>query len=88
MALNLEQFKTDLKASLKSAAEANKALTGDNLENMLDKSMENLANAMATEVDKYIKTLTLTIATGLVQVQGTAAAQANVVPIVVNNGVS
>lgn len=88
MPLNLEQFKTDLKASLKGAAEANKALTGDNLENMLDKSMENLANAVATEVDKYIKTLTLTIATGLVQVQGTAAAQANVVPIVVSNGVS
>ena len=88
MPLNLEQFKTDLKASLKTAAEANKALTGDNLENMLDKSMENLANAVATEVDKYIKTLTLTIATGLVQVEGTAVAQANVAPIVVDNGVS
>lgn len=88
MPLNLEQFKIDLKASLKTAAEANKALTGDNLENMLDKSMENLANAVATEVDKYIKTLTLTIATGLVQVEGTAVAQANVAPIVVDNGVS
>lgn len=88
MALDLVQFKTDLKASLKGAAESNKALTGDDLDAMLDTAMQNLADAIATEVDKYIKTLTLTIATGLVQVEGTAVAQANVAPIVVDGGVS
>lgn len=88
MALDLETFKIDLKASLKGAAESNKALTGDDLDTMLDTAMQNLADAIATEVDKYIKTLTLTIATGLVQVEGTAVAQSNVVPIVVDGGVS
>ena len=88
MALDLETFKTDLKASLKGAAESNKALTGDDLNTMLDTAMQNLADAIATEVDKYIKTLTITIATGLVQVEGTAVAQSNVVPIVVDGGVS
>lgn len=88
MALDLATFKTNLKASLKGAAESNKALTGDDLDTMLDTAMQNLADAIATEVDKYIKTLTLTIATGLVQVEGTAVAQSNVVPIVVDGGVS
>lgn len=88
MALDLATFKSDLKASLKGAAESNKALTGDDLDAMLDTSMQNLADAIATEVDKYIKTLTLTIATGLVKVEGTAVAQANEEPIVVDGGVS
>lgn len=88
MALDLAQFKTDLKASLKGAAESNKALTGDDLDAMLDTAMQNLADALATEVDKYIKTLTITIATGLVQVQGTPSAQANVSPIIIEGGVS
>lgn len=43
---------------------------------------------LADRVDAYIKTLTVTIATGLVQVEGTAVAQQNVAPIVISGGVS
>ena len=83
MALNLTKFKADLKTALLKAQAKNQK---DGVST--DTAMGNLADEIATEVDKYIKTLTLTIATGVVQVEGTAAAQANVVPIVVNNGVS
>ena len=50
--------------------------------------MGELAKAIAGEVDAYIKTMTITIASGLVQVQGSPSAQANVVPIVIEGGVS
>ena len=83
MALNLTTFKSNLKSSLKTAAEAN-AQNGVSL----DTAMENLANAIAAEVDAYIKTMTITILSGMIQVEGTAAAQSNVAPIVIDNGVS
>ena len=88
MALNLTQFKKDLKASMKSAAESNKELSPNDPAAALDKAMENIANAIAEKVDAYIKTITITLDIGVVQVEGSATAQKNLSPIVVENGVS
>lgn len=88
MALNLTQFKKDLKASMKAAAESNKELSPNDPAAALDKAMENLANAIAEKVDAYIKTMTITLEIGVVQVEGSATAQKNLSPIVVENGVS
>lgn len=88
MALNLTQFKKDLKASMKAAAESNKELSPNDPAEALDKAMENLANAIAEKVDAYIKTMTITLEIGVVQVEGSATAQKNLSPIVVENGVS
>lgn len=88
MALNLTQFKKDLKASMKAAAESNKELSPNDPAAALDKAMENIANAIAEKVDAYIKTMTITIDIGVVQVEGSATAQKNLSPIVVENGVS
>ena len=88
MALNLTQFKKDLKASMKAAAESNKELSPNNPAVALDKAMENIANAIAEKVDAYIKTMTITLEIGVVQVEGSATAQKNLSPIVVENGVS
>jgi hypothetical protein len=83
MALDKSTFKMDLKTDLLAMAAANKA---DGV--TPEEAMDRLAGVIADRVDAYIKTLTITIATGLVQVQGTAAAQQNVVPIVITGGVS
>lgn len=88
MALNLTQFKKDLKESMKAAAESNKELSPNDPAAALDKAMENIANAIAEKVDAYIKTMTITIDIGVVQVEGSATAQKNLSPIVVENGVS
>lgn len=88
MALNLTQFKADLKASMKAAAESNKELSPNDPAAALDKAMENIANAIAEKVDAYIKTMTITLEIGVVQVEGSATAQKNLSPIVVENGVS
>lgn len=88
MALNLTQFKKDLKASMKAAAESNKELSPNDPAAALDKAMENIANAIAEKVDAYIKTMTITLEIGIVQVEGSATAQKNLSPIVVENGVS
>ena len=88
MALNLTQFKKDLKESMKAAAESNKELSPNDPEEALDKAMENIANAIAEKVDAYIKTMTITLDIGVVQVEGSATAQKNLSPIVVENGVS
>ena len=88
MALNLTQFKKDLKASMKAAAESNKELSPNDPDAALDKAMENIANAIAEKVDAYIKTMTITLDIGVVQVEGSATAQKNLSPIVVENSVS
>ena len=88
MALNLAQFKKDLKASMKAAAESNNELSPNDPAAALDKAMENIANAIAENVDAYIKTMTITLEIGVVQVEGSATAQKNLSPIVVENGVS
>ena len=88
MALNLTQFKKDIKASMKAAAESNKELSPNDPAAALDKAMENIANAIAEKVDAYIKTMTITLDIGVVQVEGSATAQKNLSPIVVENGVS
>ena len=88
MALNLTQFKKDLKASMKAAAESNKELSPNDPAAALDKAMENIANAIAEKVDAYIKTITITLDIGVVQVEGSATAQKNLSPIVVENSVS
>ena len=83
MALNLTKFKSDLKNDLKTAAEAN-----SKNDVTLDQALERLANVVADNVDTYIKTMTITIASELVQVQGSPSAQANAAPIVIENGIS
>lgn len=88
MALNFTQFKKDLKESMKAAAESNKELSPNDPAAALDKAMENIANAIAEKVDAYIKTMTITLDIGVVQVEGSATAQKNLSPIVVENGVS
>ena len=88
MALNLTQFKKDLKESMIAAAESNKELSPNDPAEALDKAMENIANAIAEKVDAYIKTMTITLEIGVVQVEGSATAQKNLSPIVVENGVS
>lgn len=88
MALNLTQFKTDLKESMKAAAESNMELSPNDPAAALDKAMENIANAIAEKVDAYIKTMTITLDIGVVQVEGSATAQKNLSPIVVENSVS
>ena len=87
MALNLTQFKKDLKASMKAAAESNKELSPNDPAAALDKAMENIANAIAEKVDAYIKTMTITLDIGVVASRGVLA-QKNLSPIVVENGVS
>ena len=54
----------------------------------LENAMGELAKAIAGEVDAYIKTMTITIASGFVQVQVSPSAQENVSPIVIENGIS
>lgn len=83
MALDLTKFKSDLKNDLKTAAEAN-----SKNDVTLDQALERLANVVADNVDAYIKAMTITIASGLVQVQGSPSAQTNVSPIVIENGIS
>lgn len=91
MALNLAQFKIDLKASMKAAAESNNELSPNDPAAALDKAMENIANAIAEKVDAYIKTMTITIPIGGVVVTQTTTSpspQSNVDPIVVTDCVS
>ena len=54
MALNLTKFKADLKTALLKAQAKNQK---DGMDS--DTSMENLANEIATEVDKYIRSGTV-----------------------------
>ena len=54
MALNLTKFKADLKTTLLRAQSKNQK---DGMDS--DTSMENLANEIATEVDKYIRSGTV-----------------------------
>ena len=61
MALNLSKFKTDLKAALKTAQASNFDLDPSNPDTAKDKAMENLANAIAEQVDAYIKTATVSV---------------------------
>lgn len=83
MALVLQTFENSLTEKLVDAAKKN-SKDGVTLEN----AMGELAKAIAGEVDAYIKTMTITIASGLVQVQGSPSAQSNVSPIVIENGIS
>lgn len=68
MALNLTQFKADLKAALLKAQVKNQknGVT-------IDTAMENLANEIATEVDKYIKTATVKTEVDVTSVNTTVA---------------
>ena len=54
MALNLTKFKADLKTALLKAQAKNQK---DDMDH--DTAMENLANEIATEVDKYIRSGTV-----------------------------
>lgn len=62
MALNLTKFKSDLKTALLKAQAKNQK---DNVD--MDTALGNLADEIATEVDKYIKTasVSVTVAKGI-----------------------
>lgn len=86
MALNLEKFKEDLKAALKTAQAKNQK---DNVE--IDTALGNLADEIAAQVDAYIKTMTITIPIGAIVTTQTTASpspQANANPVVVSGGIS
>ena len=68
MALDLNQFKADLKESLLDVANQN-AVNGTTL----DLAMERLANAIATEVNKYILTATVKTEVDVTSVSTTVA---------------
>lgn len=68
MALNLTQFKKDLKTALLKAQAKNQK---DGV--TTDTAMENLANEIATEVDKYIKTATVKTEVDVTSVNTTVA---------------
>lgn len=68
MALNLTQFKADLKTALLRAQSKNQV---DGM--TIDTAMENLANEIATEVDKYIKTATVKTEVDVTSVNTTVA---------------
>ena len=83
MALDLNSFKTALSTAFKEAAALNDK---DNVAK--DKALENIGEKLAVAIDAYIRTaeVTVTALTGEVQVQGTAAAQANGSPLVFKGG--
>jgi dUTPase len=56
MSLNLTKFKSDLKAALLKAQKKNQKDGVDT-----DTALKNLADEIATEVDKYIKTATVSV---------------------------
>ena len=70
MSLNLAKFKTDLKAALKTAADKNNKDGVD-----LDTALGNLADEIATSVDAYIKTATVSTSVSTT-VTGTCATPA------------
>lgn len=70
MSLNLTKFKSDLKDALLEAKKKNQQ---DGVES--DKAMENLANEIATVIDGYIKTATVST-TVSTTVTGTCATPA------------
>lgn len=49
---------------------------------------DEYADSMAIAIDAYAKTLTLTIAPGLIQVEGSAVAQSNTTPLVIPDALS
>ena len=83
MALVVESFKDSLAGALQVAAEKNMEHP-----TTTEDAIRRLSDVIAEQVDAYVKTMTITIATGLVQVQGTPSAQANVAPIIIEGGVS
>lgn len=68
MALNLSTFKTDLKAALLTAQGKNQKDGVD-----IDTALGNLSDAMAVEIDKYIKTATVNVTSVTTTVTGTCA---------------
>lgn len=53
-----------------------------------DKAIKTYCDQLESLIDQRIKSITITIPTGLIQVQGSPAAQANIIPIVLNKVVS
>jgi hypothetical protein len=47
---------------------------------------QQVADGLANAVDAYIKTAQINIATGIIQVQGSATAQSNLSPLVIPTG--
>lgn len=83
MALNLAKFKSDLKTALLTAQAKNQKDGVDT-----DTALGNLADAIAAQVDAYIKTavVTITALPSEVKVQGSPSAQANVASLTLKGG--
>lgn len=83
MALNKTTLATAIKAGIDAAftAAANSETTPESVR-------QNYANAIADAFDTYVKTATITLAPGTIQVQGSPSAQANVAPLIINGGIS
>lgn len=76
--------KETLAAAIKNAIDsAYTAAAGESANS--EEIRQNYANAIADAFDSYIKSVTITIGPGVIQVAGTAAAQTNPSPIVITN---
>jgi hypothetical protein len=83
MALNKVALSTAIKAGLDAAFEAAKDKENDGNE-----IRQNYCDAISDAFDDYVKSMQITIITGQIQVQGTATAQSNIIPIVLTDSVS
>lgn len=80
MALIAEQLANDIKNFIK---QSNTEPVKD-----IDVAIDTYCSNMETAIYNAIKTITITIPTGAIQVQGTSVAQANIVPIILTGTVS
>ena len=70
------------------AAEIKKLLNENTADTSGAKTTQDTANALAKVIIAAIKSATITIPVSKIQVEGTPAKQANIVPIVLNNALS
>jgi hypothetical protein len=86
MALNLDAFKTNLSAKIKEAFVTN----GASDDSAHEAAAKEIASAIAETVDEYVKTATVTVtaSAGQIAVEGSASAQTNVTPIVIEGNLS
>ena len=68
MALNLTQFKADLKASMKAAAESNKELSPNDPAEALDKAMENISAGFSDTAGGGLLVMQIAISAGVMLV--------------------
>lgn len=79
--------KTALSTAIKAGLDAAFTAAADP-ENNSETIRQNYVNAIADAMDDYVKSIKITLAPGTIQVQGTATAQNNVAPLVIDGAVS